>query len=133
MRVEGQLVGAIERGFLALVGIERGDSEDQVAKAVHKISGLRVFADANGQMNLALGAVDGSVLVVSQFTLAARLDRGRRPSFEPAAPPAEAEPLVASLADGLRGAGLRVEMGQFGAEMAVELINDGPVTFVLEL
>jgi D-tyrosyl-tRNA(Tyr) deacylase len=131
--VGGEEVAAIGRGLLVLVGVERGDGSDQVAVAARKLAGLRVFEDEVGKMNLATAEVGGAYLVVSQFTLAGSLDRGRRPSFDGAAPPAEAEPLVDALVGALRGKGLRVETGRFRATMAVELVNDGPVTFVLEL
>lgn len=133
VRVAGEEVGAIGRGILVLAGIQRGDGPDQVAAAVRKLAGLRVFEDAAGKMNLAAADVGGAFLVVSQFTLAGSLARGRRPSFDDAAPPEEAEPLVAALVAGLRAEGLPVATGRFRAMMEVELVNDGPVTFVLDL
>jgi D-tyrosyl-tRNA(Tyr) deacylase len=133
VRVGGETVGAIGRGVLVLVGVERGDGAEQVAVAVRKLAGLRLFEDAAGKMNLATAEVGGSFLVVSQFTLAGSLARGRRPSFDGAAPPAEAEPLVEALVAGLRAEGLPVATGRFRATMEVELVNDGPVTFVLEV
>ena len=131
--VGGEEVGAIGRGVLALVGIERGDGAEQVAAAARKLAGLRLFEDAEGRMNLAAAEVGGAFLVVSQFTLAGSLQRGRRPSFDGAAPPEVAEPLVEALVAALRAEGLPVATGRFRAYMEVELVNDGPVTFVLEL
>jgi D-tyrosyl-tRNA(Tyr) deacylase len=119
--------------LLALVAIERGDGPPVVEQAASKIASLRVFSDAMGKMNLDVGQVGGSILVVSQFTLAANLEKGRRPSFERAAPPAEAEILVEALVRHLERRGLSVECGRFGADMKVSLVNDGPVTLVLDL
>lgn len=133
VRVHGECVGAIGRGLLVLVGIEKGDGPAQVQAAADKLTTLRVFEDDAGKMNLDLASVGGAILIVSQFTLAGSLARGRRPSFDRAAPPQEAEPLVAALVDDLRSRGLPVETGRFRAPMQVSLINDGPVTFVLDL
>jgi D-aminoacyl-tRNA deacylase len=132
VKVGGETVGEIGRGLLVLVGIERGDGADKVRAAADKLAGLRVFEDAAGKMNLDLAAVGGAFLVVSQFTLAGSLARGRRPSFDRAAPPAEAEPLVDALVADLRGRGFRVETGRFRAMMEVALVNDGPVTLVAD-
>ena len=131
--VDGEEVGGIGRGLLVLVGVERGDGPAQAAAAATKLAGLRVFEDAAGKMNLSTAEVEGGFLVVSQFTLAGSLARGRRPSFDGAAPPDVAEPLVEALVAALRAAGLPVATGRFRARMAVELVNDGPVTFVLEV
>lgn len=133
VHVDGETVGAIGRGFLLLVGIERGDGPDDVQVAARKLMGLRVFEDDAGKMNLDLRAVDGAFLVVSQFTLAGSVAKGRRPSFNAAAPPAEAEPLVERLMGELEGEGFRVAGGRFGAMMEVELVNDGPVTLILDV
>lgn len=133
VHVDGAAVGEIGRGLLALVGVERGDGADEVARAAQRVAELRVFEDGDGRMNHDLAAAGGAVLVVSQFTLAADLSRGRRPSFGAAAPPETAEPLVAEFADALRRRGLEVATGRFGARMRVELVNDGPVTFVLDV
>ena len=133
VKVAGEVVGEIGTGLLVFVGIERGDGAEKVRAAAEKLAGLRVFEDAAGKMNLDLAAVGGAFLVVSQFTLAGSLARGRRPSFDRAAPPEEAAPLVEALVADLRGRGFRVETGRFRALMEVELVNDGPVTFVLEL
>lgn len=132
VKVESATVGEIGRGLLVLAGVERGDGLEKVGAAAEKLAGLRVFEDAAGKMNLDLAAAGGAFLVVSQFTLAASLERGRRPSFDRAAPPAEAAPLIEALVEDLRGRGFRVETGRFGAYMEVSLANDGPVTFVAE-
>lgn len=131
VRVEGKVVGRIGRGFLVLVGAEKGDAASQAEEAARKIAGLRVFEDAAGKMNLALEEVGGSVLAVSQFTLAADLSRGRRPGFERAMPAAEAEPLYEHFCRALELSGVPVARGIFGATMEVELVNDGPATFLL--
>lgn len=133
VRVGTETVGEIGRGILILAGIERGDGRDQVRAAIGKLIGLRIFEDADGKMNLDAAAVKGEFLVVSQFTLAGSLERGRRPSFDGAAPPDEAEPLIEALIDGMRDRGARVATGRFRAHMEVELVNDGPVTFVLDV
>lgn len=132
VRVGGQATGRIDRGLLVLVAIEVGDSESEVIRMADRLRYLRVFADEKGKMNLDLVEAGGAVLLVSQFTLAAATGRGRRPSFSNAAPPAVAEPLVECLARELRATGLEVQTGEFGAAMEVELVNDGPVTLLLE-
>jgi D-tyrosyl-tRNA(Tyr) deacylase len=132
VRVEGATVGEIGRGLLVLVGIERGDRPEAVRAAAGKLAGLRVFEDAAGKMNLDTAAAGGAFLVVSQFTLAGSVARGRRPSFDRAAPPDEAAPLVEALVDDLRQRGFRVETGRFRAHMEVALVNDGPVTLVAD-
>ena len=133
VRVEGKTVGRIERGLLVLFGAEAGDTPAIAEEAARKIAGLRVFDDAAGKMNLALADVGGDVLAVSQFTLAADLSRGRRPGFERALPGAQAEPLYDRFVAALRAAGLTVATGVFGAAMEVELVNDGPATFLVDL
>ncbi len=133
VRVGGETVGAIGRGVVVLAGVESGDGPEEAARAADKLAALRIFPDERGRMNLDAAAAGAEFLVVSQFTLVASLDRGRRPSFDRAAPPAAAEPLVEALAAGLEGRGFRVARGRFGALMEVELVNDGPVTFVLEV
>ena len=128
----GETVGEIGRGLLVLVGIERGDRPEAVRAAAEKLAGLRVFEDAAGKMNLDTAAVGGAFLIVSQFTLAGTVARGRRPSFDRAAPPEEAEPRVAALVDDLRARGFTVATGRFRAHMEVALVNDGPVTLVAD-
>ena len=130
--VEGEIVGVIGPGLLALVGIEPGDGEAQVARMAGRLLGYRVFADAAGRMNRSLTDTAGGLLLVSQFTLAADTGSGMRPGFSTAAAPAEAERIFSRLVDTCRenhGAG--VETGRFGAHMSVSLVNDGPVTFLL--
>lgn len=133
VRVGEETVGRIGPGVLVLVGVEKGDGEREARAAAEKLAGLRIFEDAGGKMSLSAGETGGAFLVVSQFTLAASLDRGRRPSFDAAAPPEVAEPLVRRLVGDLGERGLTVETGRFAARMAVELVNDGPVTFVLDV
>lgn len=124
--------GRIEKGYLLLVGFTASDGDEQVTWMAEKVTGLRLFADAEEKMNLALADVNGSVLVVSQFTLYGDSRKGRRPSFIDAARPEVAIPLYEQFVRRLREAGLRVETGEFGAMMDVELVNDGPVTLWLE-
>lgn len=130
--VGDDLVGSIGIGALVLVGVEVGDDEETVLRTADKLVSLRIFADGDGKMNLSAGEIGASFLIVSQFTLAASLARGRRPSFDKAAPASLAEPLVERLARCVESKGLHVEQGRFGATMQVELVNDGPVTFVLD-
>ncbi|MGP9663710.1 D-aminoacyl-tRNA deacylase [Halomonas sp. AOP22-C1-8] len=130
--VEGQTVGAIEQGLLALVGVEKGDTDAAVEKILHRLLHYRVFSDAEGKMNLNLQQVDGGLLLVSQFTLAAETHKGLRPGFSSAAPPAEGERLFNTLVSQAQSAWPKVATGQFGADMQVALVNDGPVTFMLE-
>ncbi|WP_163578079.1 D-aminoacyl-tRNA deacylase [Halomonas faecis] len=130
--VDGRETGRIERGLLALIGIEKGDDEAAADKLLHKLLHYRVFADADDKMNLNLQQVDGGLLLVSQFTLAADTRKGLRPSFSSAAPPAEGERLFHYLLERARAAWTQVASGEFAANMQVELINDGPVTFLLE-
>jgi D-tyrosyl-tRNA(Tyr) deacylase len=132
VRVDGQTVGAIGRGFVVLAGFTAGDGETVLRWMAEKIVGLRVFGDAEGKMNHALGDVGGSLLVISQFTLYGDASKGRRPSFIHAAPPDVAEPLYGRFVAVLREVGANVETGRFGAMMEVELVNDGPVTLVIE-
>ncbi len=125
-------VARIGAGLLLFVGIAPGDGHAQVEAAARKISGLRIFEDGEERMNLSPEDVRAELLVVSQFTLLANTDKGRRPSFERAAAPGQAEPLVEALTTSLRERGFRVATGRFGAHMRVELVNDGPVTLVLD-
>jgi D-aminoacyl-tRNA deacylase len=129
--VDGEVVGEIGPGWLVLLGIGPNDDEATVARMADKIVGLRVFEDEAGKMNRSVADVQGSVLVVSQFTLYADVSRGRRPGFTGAAPPALAEPLVERFAEIVRERGLTVATGSFGATMEVSLVNHGPVTIVL--
>jgi D-tyrosyl-tRNA(Tyr) deacylase len=129
--VDGEVVGAIGRGWLILLGVGPEDHETTAAWLVDKIAGLRVFDDPAGKMNLAAADVGAEFLLVSQFTLYADTARGRRPGFSRAAPPAAAAPLVERCAELLRARGFPVATGRFGASMAVSLTNDGPVTIVL--
>jgi D-aminoacyl-tRNA deacylase len=128
--VAGETVGRIGPGLLLLVGAEVGDGPEQVERAAARFATLRVFEDERGHMNRGLDEVGGEALVVSQFTLAGSIRRGRRPDFAGAARPEEAEPLVDALVAALRARGVTVATGVFRAEMQVELVNDGPVTFV---
>jgi D-aminoacyl-tRNA deacylase len=132
VRVRSEIVGEIGRGFLLLVGVGKGDPAAHVERLADKIAGLRVFADGQGKMNLALADVGGEVLVVSQFTLYGDVRKGRRPSWTAAEDPEVAEPRVEALAVALESRGLRVARGRFGADMQVELVNDGPVTLILD-
>jgi D-tyrosyl-tRNA(Tyr) deacylase len=130
--IDGRVSGAIDRGFCLLVGFTHGDTAAQVDWMADKVTGLRLFSDADGKMNLGLTEVGGAVLVVSQFTLYGDAAKGRRPSFIDAARPETAIPLYEGFVAALRGRGLEVATGEFGADMQVELVNDGPVTLILE-
>ena len=130
--VDGETVGKIGLGFMVLVGVQEGDGEADAAYCAQKISGLRVFEDPDDKMNLALADVGGGVLLVSQFTLLADARHGRRPSFIGAARPEVAEPLFLRLKAMLEETGLSVETGRFRTHMQVELVNDGPVTILLD-
>jgi D-tyrosyl-tRNA(Tyr) deacylase len=132
VRVGERVTGAIDRGFLLLVGLTHTDTEAQLIWMADKIAGLRLFGDAEGKMNLGLEDVGGAVLVVSQFTLYGDAQKGRRPSFVDAARPETAIPLYERFIALLRERGLTVATGEFGAMMDVELVNDGPVTLWLE-
>ena len=132
MRVAGNVIGKIGRGFLLLVGVTHSDTAAQSEWMAEKIAGLRLFSDADDKMNLALADVGGEVLVVSQFTLYGNAEKGRRPSFIDAARPDVAIPLYEGFVQSLRSRGLHVETGEFGAMMDVDLVNDGPVTLWLE-
>jgi D-tyrosyl-tRNA(Tyr) deacylase len=132
VEVDGQVVGRIDAGLLVLLGVAKGDEETDGRYLVEKIRTLRIFADAQGKMNRSLTDIGGSVLLVSQFTLLGRTTTGRRPSFDEAAPPDEAKRLYEAVAAELKAQGIPVETGIFAAHMQVELLNDGPVTFVLD-
>jgi D-tyrosyl-tRNA(Tyr) deacylase len=133
VRIAGEVVGEVGRGFMILVGFTDGDDDETVAWMAEKVVGLRVFPDDEGRMNRALDEVGGDLLVVSQFTLYGDTRKGRRPSFVHAAHPDQAVPLYERFVELLRErAPARVETGEFGAMMDVELVNDGPVTLILE-
>lgn len=130
--VEGQTVGRIDHGILVLLGVEKGDAERDAEWLAEKIVGLRIFEDEEGKMNRALQDIGGRILAVSQFTLAGNCAKGRRPSFDTAAPPAEGKRLYEYFVEQVRTREVTVETGIFQADMKVSLINDGPVTFILE-
>src|SRR5208283_3981006 len=130
--VVGEVCGQIDRGLLVLLGVIQGDQEADARQLARKIVSLRVFDDPAGKMNLSVGEVGGGVLVVSQFTLAGDCRKGRRPSFDAAAPPELAERLYELFVQAIAEQGIPVATGRFRAHMTVELVNDGPVTFVLE-
>ena len=133
MRVDQQLIGKIGRGLLVFLAVEKLDSEAQAERMAEKLMAYRVFADEQGKMNLSVSDISGEILLVSQFTLAADTPKGLRPGFSNAAEPGLAEQLYEFLVDRLRQQGLPVATGQFAANMQVHLVNDGPVTFLLEL
>jgi D-aminoacyl-tRNA deacylase len=130
--VDGETISAVKRGLLLLIGVAHGDTEDQARRLAQKCAEMRIFADEGGRFNLSLLDVGGEALVVSQFTLLADTRRGRRPSFAHAAAPEIADPLVEAFSTALRGAGIPVRTGRFGAKMEIELVNDGPVTIVID-
>ena len=132
MTVDGESVASIGPGYLLLVGIGSGDAGDEVERMAEKVANLRLFADDDGKTNLALTDVEGEILVVSQFTLYADVRHGRRPSWTSAADPEVAADRVEAFASALEHRGFRVARGVFGADMAVELLNDGPFTLVLD-
>src|SRR5213082_516492 len=132
VRVDGQVVGAIERGILALIGIRRADQEAAADRLLERLLAYRIFADAEGRMNLSLRDVRGGLLLVPQFTLAADTHKGTRAGFSLAAPPEEAQRLFEHLRRQAQGAYTPVSAGVFGADMQVSLVNEGPVTFWLE-
>jgi D-tyrosyl-tRNA(Tyr) deacylase len=133
VEVAGEVVGAIDQGLLALVGIEPQDSPASIAKGLQRMLAYRVFSDAEGKMNLSLKDVNGGLLLVSQFTLAADTRSGLRPSFSTAAPPAQGLAMFEQLVALAREQLPQVASGRFGADMQVHLVNDGPVTFLLEV
>ncbi|MFB0927330.1 MAG: D-aminoacyl-tRNA deacylase [Acidimicrobiales bacterium] len=133
VRVDGEVIGEIEQGVLALIGIAHDDTPAQAIKLAEKIAHLRIFTDDDDKMNLSVLDIGGSVLAVSQFTLYGDTRKGRRPAYINAARPEIAEPLCDAVVDALRGLDLPVETGRFRADMKVELINDGPVTLSIEI
>ena len=130
--VDGNVIGQIGQGFLILLGVTHDDTEAQAVKLADKLMGLRIFEDENGKMNRSLDDVGGKVLVVSQFTLYGNCKKGRRPEFLSAARPEVAVPLYEKFVTLCRDKGLHVETGEFGAEMLVESVNDGPVTLIVD-
>jgi D-tyrosyl-tRNA(Tyr) deacylase len=132
VEVDGCIVGKVGRGLLVLVGVEEGDTEADAGYIAEKAAGLRIFNDSDDKMNLSVADVEGGVLLISQFTLHGDCRRGRRPSFIAAARPETAIPLYEGVASRLRAAGLPVATGEFGAHMHVALVNDGPVTILLD-
>ena len=132
VRVDGEEIARIEKGILALVGIEKGDSKESVNVLAEKTAMLRIFSDNDGKMNLSCADIGGKILAVSQFTLAGNCAKGRRPSFDNAAHPETARELYELYVKKVEAFGIPTEQGLFGADMKVELLNDGPVTFLLE-
>jgi D-tyrosyl-tRNA(Tyr) deacylase len=130
--VDGETIGQIEKGLLVLLGVERSDTVEQAKWLADKIVGLRVFNDADGKMNLDVAEVSGAILIVSQFTLHGDCRKGRRPSFIGAAPPEIAIPLYESFVNAIKAQGIPAATGRFGAMMQVELVNDGPVTLIVD-
>ena len=132
VEIDGITTADIDKGFLLLLGVKNGDTENDAIKLANKISGLRIFNDENDNMNLSLADVGGKVVVVSNFTLYADCSHGRRPSFIGAARPEVSEPLYEFFCEKLREKGVEVQTGEFGADMKVSLLNDGPVTLVID-
>lgn len=130
--VDGRVLGKVQDGLMVLLGVAKGDQDSDARFVVDKIRNLRIFSDDQGKMNRSLIDVGGAVLLVSQFTLLGSTTNGRRPSFDEAAPPDQAKQLYEQVAQELRKGGTRVEMGVFAAHMQVALVNDGPVTFVVD-
>ncbi len=131
--VDQRVVGEIQRGLLVFVGVEPGDTDEIVLRMAKRLLSYRLFSDEAGKMNLNVQQAGGAILLISQFTLAADTNSGNRPSFSTAAPPEQASRLCADLAQALAVENIRVETGQFGADMQVSLVNDGPVTFLLSV
>lgn len=133
VKVDNKIIGECKQGFMILLGVIDGDTKEDADKLIKKLPVLRIFEDENGKMNKSLLDIDGEILVVSQFTLAADCSHGRRPSFTASAPPDIANELYEYLVGELKTAGVKsVQTGEFGADMAVELLNDGPVTIILD-
>jgi len=133
VRVDGEIIGEIEAGVVALIGITHGDTSAQALKLAGKIANLRIFGDDHDKMNLSVLDVGGAVLAISQFTLYGDTRKGRRPAYVAAARPEVAEPMCDAVVDALRNLGVPVSTGRFRADMKVELINDGPVTLNIEV
>jgi len=132
VKVDDKIVGKIGRGLLLLIGAQKNDNEKQALYLAEKCAGLRIFEDQNGKMNLSVKDISGEALIVSQFTLCADVSKGRRPSFGNAMRPDDAEKMYEKFCEFLKAEGIKIQTGQFSAKMAVELINDGPVTIILE-
>ncbi len=132
VKVDGKTTGKIGRGLLVLVAVEKGDGEKEMDFLVRKVAELRIFEDEEGKMNLSLQDIGGEILLISQFTLAARIKKGRRPSFDKAEEPEKARKMLEEVASRWRGMGIKVEEGVFGARMEVSLLNYGPVTIILD-
>lgn len=132
VKIEAKTVGAIQQGFLLLVGVQATDTQKEIDYLVHKIANLRVFTDAEGKMNLPITEVHGEILSISQFTLYANTKKGNRPSYVRAAKPEISEPIYNAFNQALVQAGFKVQTGEFGADMAVSLVNDGPVTIIFD-
>lgn len=133
VKINGEIVGSCAQGFMILLGVWQGDTKNDADKLIKKIPNLRIFEDKNGKMNLSCLDIDAEMLVVSQFTLCADCSHGRRPSFVNSAAPDEANALYEYFVEELKSSGVRkVETGKFGADMQVELVNDGPVTIILD-
>jgi D-aminoacyl-tRNA deacylase len=130
--IAGETVGEIGVGLVVLLGVTHNDTPEQAKWLAQKVAGLRIFSDAQGKMNCDLAEVDGAILIVSQFTLYGDCKKGKRPSFVDAAPPPIAIPLYEAFINGVKALGIRVATGRFGADMQVELVNDGPVTLIVE-
>ena len=132
VKIDNKIVGKCGKGFMILLGVVQGDTAEDADKLIKKIPNLRIFEDENGKMNRSCLDIDGEMLVISQFTLCADCSHGRRPSFTASAPPSEANELYEYFVQGLKDSGVKsVETGEFGADMKVELVNDGPVTIIL--
>ena len=131
--VDGKLVGSVEKGLLVFLGLEKQDTRSMADKMINKIISYRLFSDQNQKMNLSLKDINGEILIISQFTLAADTKNGTRAGFSTAMPPLDAENLYDYFVENTRSSGLKVETGIFGADMKVSLVNDGPVTFLLQV
>lgn len=132
VHVNHELIGEIQQGILLLLGIEKGDSQEQADKLIHKVANYRIFSDKDNKMNLSVSDINGGILVISQFTLAAETSKGLRPGFSNAEHPEKAKALYEYFYQQLHEKGITTATGSFGADMQVSLINDGPVTFMLE-
>jgi len=133
VKVDGKLVGSVEKGLLVFLGFEKQDTRSMADKMINKIISYRLFPDQNQKMNLSLQDINGEILIISQFTLAADTKNGTRAGFSTAMPPLDAESLYDYFVENTRSSGLKVETGIFGADMKVSLVNDGPVTFLLDI